>query len=164
MKPLRFVSEIAGLEEIMPIIKSSELKHAWKGRAIKDVDSNPAQNVARCPGINSVQREGWVIRLWQDVTVSWGKEGVSWRSPYDQSNETSPAVTFHNKELFHQYRENWPINACEDILKFNTGWVALVPKGYKLLQLPVMLSDDNRFTVVEGTYELGAPAELNVPV
>lgn len=168
MKPIRFVSEIAGLEEIMPIIKSSELNHAWKSRAAKDADSDPRRSVSRCPGINSAQREGWVVRLWQDVTVSWGPEEgghISWESSYDQSSsETPPVVTFHSKELFHQYRDNWPINACKEVLKFNTGWVALVPKGYKLLQLPVLLSDDNRFTVVEGLYELGSPAELNIPV
>ncbi len=171
---VRFVSVIPGLEEAMPIIKTSEYKHKWKKRASLDLSDGEIKcpvtkilNVSRCPGINNIQSVGWVLRLWQDVTIETNEDGdVSWRSSFDQSTEGSgDLIQFHEDEIFGKYRTNWPKGTAKHIIKFNTGWSAIIPKGYNLLQIPVAMADENEFTAVEGMYggDLG-PAILNVPV
>ena len=169
MEMVRFLSTISGVEEIMPIIKSSELKHEWKIRASKDISKCPVgqvmRNVSRCPGINALHKTGWIVRLWQDVTITADEEGddISWTAPVDDTS-IAPIISFHDKDVFHKYRSDWPKNTSKHILKFNTGWRAIIPKGYKLLQLPVMMSDETNFTPVEGVYDIGDQAGLAIPV
>ena len=172
---VRFISVIPGLDEVMPIIKTSEYKHKWKKRASLDLGDkevkcpvNKILNVSRCPGINNIQSVGWVLRLWQDVTIETNEDGdkINWSSAFNQSNERSgELINFHDDQRFGKYRTNWPKDTAKHIIKINTGWNVIIPKGYNLLQLPVAMADENEFTAVEGMYggDLG-PATLNVPV
>jgi hypothetical protein len=58
---------------------------------------------------------------------------------------------------------NWPENSLKTIIKIHTGWRCVVPKGYYLMEMPVVYSDEKRFTTLPGFLgrEMG-PSHLNV--
>jgi hypothetical protein len=159
-----------GIADQMPIIPSGAVVHEWKKRAASDFKSKVKKcpitgltTASKCPAINNIQTNGWVVRLDQDVTIHSNSTGdiIQWST----SRGNDEYISLHPKEAFHKYRNNWPEWSAEQIIKFNLGWYVDIPKGYSLLQIPTALTDENTFTAVEGMYnsDLG-PAGLSVPV
>jgi hypothetical protein len=166
-----FRNEIEGVNELMPMIEAKHLKHMWVDRCRADLTKarqNPQfgmslfTHTARCPGIFSLQRTGWVLRTWQDITIETNGDGQSfqWRSAIDQttiSRNKIEAVGSHSKETLAGYMENWSPNSLQTIIKINSGWACKVPKGYSLMEMPIPYLDDSRFTTLHGffPYEYG---------
>jgi hypothetical protein len=168
---VEFLNEIPGVAELMPIIPAKELRHPWVNRAVLDfakVRENPqwrhtkTVHTARCPGIFSLQRHGWVLRTWQDIEIMTTGDGhtCAWRAA---SSIGGDAVSFHPPKDLADYFEQWPENTLRNVLKINTGWRCVVPKGYYLMEMPIPLADEARFTAVPGyfSHEYG-PAPMNV--
>lgn len=180
-KPIvRFTSLIPGLEKLMPIINAKDYKHAWVGRAhdeFAELRKDPANlmqrfvHTTRCPAIFSLQRNGWILRTWQDITIETFGDRTSfqWTSAIDQRsihpNYKAEAVSSHGEVQYFKYQENFPSNTLRTVLKLNTPWLCAVPKGYYLLEMPVAYLDENRFTTMPGFYSMEhGPATLNVQV
>lgn len=168
---------IPGVAEIMPIVPAKDIRHAWVNRAVAEVKADRQHpefgmhkkfHTAKCPGIFNLQRNGWVVRTWQDITIETFGDGerFEWTSAIDQSKlgeGIEGYVSYHSKEQLHKYMDNWPNNTLRPIIKIHSPWICKVPKGYYLLEMPVAYSDENRFTVAPGFFnpELGR-APLNV--
>jgi hypothetical protein len=170
---LIFHSSIEGMEKIMPIIPSKNYRHGWKTDAIAEFNENKkdilnkASSMARCPGINLIQKQGWIVRSWQDVVIETNEENeqISWCTPIDQKSlEHNDFISFHSKEMF-KHIKNYPLHTVKSVIKFNTGWKCKIPRGYILYQLPIAHNDENRFTTISGCYTCDTGiATLNVPV
>lgn len=168
---IEFVNEIPGVATLMPMIEAKEYKHQWVARAQqhfaeirKDPHwrNNKMLHTARCPGIFSLQRHGWILRTWQDIVITTNGDGNSftWRSA---SIHGGDAVTYHNELQYRDYMDHWPLHTLPLVLKINTGWRCNVPKGYFLMEMPVAHADENRFTTISGYFNQDAgPASLNV--
>lgn len=174
---LVFECLIPGVEKVMPIIPAKDVKHAWVRRAIEHLkaDKNNPEfymrrelYTAKCPGIFSLQRHGWVLRTWQDITIETFGDGerVEWASAIDQAKlnpRLGDYIGFHPKHQFFRYMDNWPNNTVKTVIKIESPWRCKVPKGYYLMEMPVAYSDENRFTTLPGyfSHENGF-APLNV--
>jgi hypothetical protein len=170
-----FETSIPGMDKIMPIIPAKDYKHPWVNRALDDLANIRKQpnygmekmiHTARCPGIFKLQRHGWILRTWQDITIETNGDGQTfrWTTPIDQSViNQEEYIGSHPPDQLHQYMNNWPNNTLKSLIKIHTGWKCVVPKGYYLMEMPVAYSDENRFTTVPGyfTREMG-PAQMNV--
>jgi hypothetical protein len=170
-----FETTIPGLETVMPIIRAKEFKHAWVQRALNELANIRKQpnygmetlaHTARCPGIFKLQRHGWILRTWQDITIETNGDGENfrWTTPIDQKVINGiDYVGNHPKHQLYNYMENWPKDTLSNVLKIHSGWNCVVPKGYYLMELPVAYLDDNRYTTVTGFFEREqGPAGLNV--
>lgn len=173
---LVFESLIPGVERLMPIVEAKDVKYQWVNKALEeyrqdhkkaDFGMNKYAHTARCPGIFSLQRRGWIQRTWQDVTIETYGDGsaFNWTSPIDQNQlnpQMNPYVGFHDTKQLADYMNNWPSNTLRTIIKINSPWKCFVPRGYVLLEMPVAYSDENRFTTLPGffSHEHG-PAPLN---
>jgi hypothetical protein len=168
---VEFVNEIPGVANLMPVIEAKHYRHKWVDRAVNDF-ANQRENsnwkhskfnhTARCPGIFTLQRHGWIIRTWQDITINTkkGSDEFTWTSA---SNYGGDAVGFHPQTQLYQYFENWPDNTLKPVIKINTGWCCEVPEGYYLMEMPVALSDEKRFSTIPGYFSKEAgPAHMNV--
>jgi hypothetical protein len=155
---LEFVNSVRGVATLMPIIPACELKRDWvKAMANdyattrKDQSWNTQRNVhiAKCPGIYSILRHGFILRAWQDITITTNGDGDSfkWASA---TNLMPNAVDFHDSEAFSKYFKNWDDHTLRTLIKMNTGWWVKVPNGYYLLEIPVAYSNENRFTPCTG--------------
>lgn len=170
-KKIEFINEIPGVSTLMPIIESKYIKHSWVNNALNHFssmrkqsnwESNRLMHTARCPGIFTLQRHGWILRTWQDIviTTNGSEYDLTWRSA---SNIGGDAVGIHPSEQYSNYFEEWPENTLKTVIKINTGWRCNVPKGYYLMEMPVAHSGENRFTTVPGYFSREAgPASMNV--
>lgn len=170
---LEFINEIPGVAEFMPLVPAHQIKRQWvqKGLAqFAEQRKDPTWNhqrhvhVARCPGMFTLHRHGWVLRTWQDIVITTNGDGSSfqWRS---SSSAGGDAMGFHPPEQLSDLFESWPTNTLRTVLKFNTGWRCVVPKGYYLYELPLQFNEDPRFTTIAGFYSRKTgPASMNVQV
>jgi hypothetical protein len=155
---------------MMPMIPAKDFRHPWVDRAVRDfakLREDPNWNhkkvihTARCPGIFTLQRHGWIMRTWQDIVITTKKEdpaNFSWLGAYSQDG-----VGFHPPEQLANFWEEWPDDTLRTVVKINSGWRCVVPKGYYLLEMPIPLSEERRFTTIPGYFSKEAgPAYMNV--
>jgi hypothetical protein len=162
---------IPNMNNIMPIIKTSEYQHGWVQRARQEIvdlkRNNPDlfkeqfMHVAKCPAIKSIMQRGWIVRSWMDITIETtdnGKE-VKWFSPVNQKEYLPKlaAVSFHFPRELSDFYENWPDDALRVIVKINTPFAVKVPRGYSMMLMPVAYADEKRFTIMSGLIESELP-------
>jgi hypothetical protein len=167
---------IPGVEQIMPIVEAKEIKHLWVGKAIDefaadrkkpDFGMKKATYTAKCPGIFSLQRHGWVMRTWQDIVIETFGDGsrIEWATPIDQealAKDVGNYVGFHTETQLKGYMDNWPTNALATVVKIQSPWRCTIPKGYYLLETPIPYNDENRFTTLPGFFSPAqGPAQMN---
>lgn len=164
---ITFECLVPGVERIMPIIPARELKHAWMIKAQRDLAEkrNHADwgmerliHVARCPGIFSLQRYGWVLRTWQDITIDTNGDGYSfvWETPIDQKELVPSVGDYVGSQpsfMYADYTEEWFPNTLKSVVKITSGWACTVPEGYYLLEMPIPYLEENRFTLLPGFFE-----------
>lgn len=167
---------IPGIERLMPMVEAKDIRHAWMAKAVSEFTSSRKKEsfgmvktgyTGRCPGIFNLQRHGWVMRTWQDITIETFGDGsrFEWTSAMDQSalsKEVGEYISFHPETQLANYMDNWPKNTLRTVLKLQTPWRCIVPKGYYLFEMPVAYLDDSRFTTVHGFFSHDqGPANMN---
>lgn len=167
---IEFINETPGVAQMMPMTPAKEFRHPWVDRAVRDfakLREDPNWNhkkvihTARCPGIFTLQRHGWVMRTWQDIVITTKKgdsSNFSWLCAHSQDG-----VGFHPPEQLANFWEEWPDDTLRTVVKINSGWRCIVPKGYYLLEMPIPLYEERRFTTIPGYFSREAgPASMNV--
>ena len=175
---IEFFSIQPEITKLAPIVPAHEIKPKWFDKAQEDFVENAKDpdfgkrkfiHTAKCPGIFNLIRYGWVMTTWQDILIKTNGDTQSfeWQTPIDQktmkaTNEFAPQVGYHGKEQLSDYMGGWD-DSLNCVIKINTPWRCIVPKGYYLLEGPVPYSDDNRFTTMPGFFsqEYGV-AQMNV--
>ena len=157
---------IPGVERIMPMVEAKTIRHPWVNKAVAELKTDRQHPefgmhkkvyTAKCPGIFNLQRHGWVMRTWQDITIETFGDGsrFEWTSSINQkdlSEHTGDYIGFHPDIQLANYMENWPDNTLRTLLKLQSPWRCVVPKGYYLMEMPVAYADENRFTTVNGFF------------
>lgn len=177
-KGIEFECLAPGVEKIMPMIPAREYQHAWAIRALSEFrdarkkDSFGFQkefHTAKCPGIFHLMRHGWIMRTYQDIIIETNGDmnAFSWQTPIDQrsfknSHLLGDYIGSHSGKQLHAFMQKWPNNTINALVKIQSPWRCVVPKGYYLLEMPVPYLDENRFTTLHGVFshEYG-PANLN---
>lgn len=163
-----FTPMFPGLETFMPIIPAREYKPRWMDLARADFAAElgkgyPAKrlvSIHKCPGIISMFNTGWILRAWQDFSIITDGDGESfrWQAPvnlvkYRQSPDIDDMVA---KRM--PLREN----TLKTIIKFNSPWFVDMPRGWNLMFMPMMYSDDTRFTSAPGILDPDIDSGLHV--
>jgi len=164
---LEFLTLIPEVQKTMPIIPAKELKHEWlrkmaidfsEQRKKPDFGTFQYSHTSRCPGIVSLIRSGWILRAWQDVYIEkTSADSLFWRTPLNQKDMIGiDQIEIHKPEEFKNYFNNWSYS-FNGVLKYQSPWSVIIPKGYYLLEIPVAYSDDPRFETATGylSYEYG---------
>jgi hypothetical protein len=85
----------------MPILSADKIVHNWKQEAAREFKNQKnnlghiIHSISNCPGINSLQSQGYVVRAWQDIYINAGSphDKIQWRTPIDQQKiNGSPAI------------------------------------------------------------------------
>jgi hypothetical protein len=166
---IKFVNVLPGVAEIMPIIPAKELKRPWVDNALRDFaearknpDWNKArfQHISKCPGMFTLHRHGWVLRAWQDITITTkasDPNNFSWLCASDQDG-----VGSHGNTKWIDYYDEWKPNTLRNLVKIHTGWSVSIPDGYYLFEIPLPHYEEYRFTTIEGFWPSDTgPVELN---
>lgn len=167
---VEFFSLLPEVVDIQPIIPACEYKPAWWSNAQKDfVEQTKHENfgkekfthTVKCPGIFNLIRHGWILKTWQDITIKTNgdKQTFEWTS---SSSYGDDVVGFNPKDQLSDFYGGWN-DSLNCVIKINTPWRCIVPKGYYLFENSVPYSDDTHFTTLPGFYsqEYGV-AQINV--
>lgn len=171
---ITFTNNIKGVAEVAPIVPASKISRRWVINALDDFKKTRQQpdygmfqmiHTARCPGIFKFMRHGWVMSTWQDITIETDGSGYGfrWATPINQKEiNDADYVSTHPSSQYADFFEEWYDGTLRDVVKINSGWTCNVPKGYYLVEMPVIHSDEMRFTTVPGVFfkEQG-PAQMN---
>ena len=69
--------------------KNKPLNFSWFKKAYEDYKKTSASmHTAKCPGINSIIKTGWIQKTYQDITITTNgdKHTFNWRSDFDQKS------------------------------------------------------------------------------
>jgi hypothetical protein len=172
---IEFQCLVEGVDRIMPITSAKDSMPTWvysaredfiNSRQTHDYRFTKQSHIAKCPGIFSLMRKGWILKTWQDIVIetNGNLDSFSWSTPINQKATSVGVdyVDFHSSVNFRNYMQNWPKDTLNCIIKIQSPWVAKIPKGHYLLELPVPYADENRFTTLSGVFDCDhGPAPLN---
>jgi hypothetical protein len=159
---LKFYSLIPEITKNFPITKAESVNFNWVQKCRTDYkEKNKTNSVekhtARCIGINSILKTGWIQYTYQDIEIKTNGDGTSflWRSEIDQQSLPEVGkllnhyIDFHTPDDFYKFRP-FDNNTLKTVIKIQSPWFVEIPKNYFLLRIPIPYPDDNRFTVVPG--------------
>jgi hypothetical protein len=171
MKTITFFSTVPGLAETLPIISAKDLNLNWVKRARQDyIDTAKKQlgslHLYRCPGIFDLFTTGYIIPMWHDIVISTNgdERNFQFTVPSPDINELMPG----NKEVIGKQETGigtlmptrpW---ACQSLLKINTPWHVVAPRGVKFLMIPIAYPDTFEFESCTGILDPGQSSEINV--
>ena len=177
MKTIEFFSTIPGVAEAFPIIEAKHYKPDWTKSVIKDLaekkskfgkefhyDSGRFTHLAYCPGIFDLFKTGYIVPMWYDVNVKTetNKPGFSWEIP-DKHFGTLSDLKFidtHNERISSLIpKRKGTIN---NIVKISTPWNVIVPRGLKLLCLPISYPDHYDYESTTGLLDPSQSSEINI--
>lgn len=143
---VRFVSSVAGVPDLYPITSMSEYKPEWVGKAREDYKQNYKQNekynhITLCPGIFNMFKVGWYVPMWYDVHISTKKNepGFSWKvaTPEMTKIHEMNIIDTHGDQITKHIPKRK--GTIDNIVKINTPYSIVAPKGMKFLFLPYAL-------------------------
>lgn len=164
---IEFVSEIKGVAEMFPVLEASKYKRKWIDTAVADYkktrkDNEKQSYLVRCPGIFSLFRKGYILTACHDfcITTKKGEKGFSWKFPDTKLEEFykgKPPIEGQAAKFFLTRNEE-----METLVKINTPYHFIAPKGIKLLVLPVPYPEQFDFESSMGILDPEESTELNV--
>jgi hypothetical protein len=171
MKNIEFYSVIPGLVDAVPIYEAKQHSTKWMS-AVKDDYIAQAKNskvranhIFQCPGIFDLFSYGYIIPAWHDVLIKTNGDpsGFAWLPPTDDFTAMTSgfdAIGKH-KDGIDQYLPKKP-GALHSVIKFNTPWRVVAPKGIKFLVLPVAYPDSYEFESTIGVLDPGINSQINI--
>lgn len=167
MRNIVFFSSVPGLAETFPIKPAKEVipKWAYVARADYVKNKNRKDNhIYQCPGIFEALSTGYIISAWHDFELETDGSNFRYtlpdqqvidlleRDPITQQGWNSDVAKFIPKP-------SWSVKS---ILKLNTPWHVLAPRGVKFLMMPLPYPDDYDFQSCIGILDPGVSTELNI--
>jgi len=174
MKKITFFTTIPGVADAFPIIKASEYRPSWINAAkesyLKKQEESRGISFAhayRCPGIFDLMSSGYIVTLPWDIMIDTYGDGqkFKWTLPSGdlQQLTLAPFVTAHGPDGIAENIPQRP-GSLKTIIKFNTPWYVIAPKGVKFLVLPISYPDTHEFESYSGILEPGYSNEINIQV
>ena len=164
-----FQATLPGIETVMPIIPASSYKPKWLATARSEYSKKLAGQyptksgmvgVHRCPAITDLLNSGWIVRAWQDFTIETNGDGENFNWNTTWARDTRPIGAMPGS-IFTDYLPK-RIDTLSTVIKFNSPWLVTVPKGWSLLYMPMLYSDDGRFTSCPGILDTEIDKMLNI--
>jgi len=165
---IEFFNNEPSIIENYPIIESKDLKLDWVKKARENFQKEAQEgntntphftHISRCPGIFDLFKYGYVVTLHRDVIIKPDGENFGWQVPHrwgTQGMVGEMAISGQEGALLP--RPPW---AAEFIVKINTGWWVIAPKGLKFLMLPIAYPDTFDFTSTMGIMNPAISGALN---
>lgn len=167
MDKIVFFSSVLGLAETFPVRPSREFVPKWAYVARQDYMKNKTKkemHIYKCPGIFDTFGTGYIVPAWHDLELE--TDGLKFRLtiPDNKLNELLEKETVQEQTWNADLTKFIPKPpwAVKSILKINTPWHVIAPKGVKFLIMPLPYPDDFNFQSCIGILDPGVSSELNV--
>jgi hypothetical protein len=171
MKDLIFFSSIDGVADVCPILPANQILPNWVS-AVKENYVNEKKNridrvghLYQCPGIFDLYNYGFIVPAWHDFTIKteFNRDSFSWKIPNQELS-----VLMGNTNLIGTHQKSItdflprPPTSINQIVKINTPWHAVAPKGIKFLVLPIAYPDSFEFNSHIGILDPAVSSEINI--
>lgn len=169
MRTIEFYSTIPGVEEVCPIIEAKDFSPKWVAKAKAEYIEKLKQgdqrfyHIFQCPGIFDLFKTGYIVPMWHDIIIQTNKnkEAFNWIVPTADLPELTeiPLVGTHH----HSLTEVLPTRpySIKPIVKINTPWRVIAPRGVKFLTIPIAYPDSFEFDQSIGILDPGVNSEIN---
>jgi hypothetical protein len=158
---IKFVCTIPGfetIEEIQPKPAVRYLPDWWKQIPIKN-DGGYTSKI--CPSMSDYLSNGYILPMWMDMTFKYSKESNIWSSKHSPE-PFLPLTTHGNSQLIDYADVAFIGKDSSAIFKANSPWKIITPKGYSVLQLPLLYHFNKDFTVLPGIIDTDTYHDINV--
>ena len=148
---------VRGLEEIYPPKLAVEAIPEWfkkMPREIMDQWSGHPGTAKKCPAFVDYYKSGVVLYLWCDLWIKIN-EDTTWEV------KTPEKLFSFTNHLDNQFLDHTPKREYAMVLKANSPWRMVTPKGWDLMQLPLHYHFDERFEVLPGVMSADIHYEVN---
>lgn len=160
---VEFFSTIAGVTEFFPVLPAQDCLPNWVSQCRDDYLKSDKRSIHiyRCPGIFDLMATGFVVTAWHDMLVETTSTAINITTPNEQLNKLSgkSAVSMQDEVARFFPKRPW---SQKQILKINTPWNVLAPKGLKFLHIPMPYSDFFDFESVMGIHDPAISSEINI--
>ena len=168
---IEFFSTVPGLEDAYPVLPMKEYKAEWMNAARQSyIEVNKERNdkfthVYQCPGIFDLYKQGFVVRMWHDVIIKTDKtrKGFGMITPSNELENPGKSLVDLHKDELSGFIPTRP-HSLPNVLKFNTPWNVIAPKGVKFLVLPIAYPDSHEFESAIGILDPSISTEINFQV
>jgi len=151
---IEFWSVEKGLEHTAPPIPATQCIPDWFKQmpsSVKDIYNNFGANgrvetAKQCPAYAEFFKQAYVLRMWTDFKITINKD----HSYYVESADDRFEFTNHGHLQFQQHLPD--PNKYSMVLKAISPWRLKTPKGWSVLQLPMLFHYDKRFEVLPGSF------------
>jgi hypothetical protein len=171
MKKIEFYSTVPGLPELFPIVKAKDALPMW-AKSARDSYVREKKNklgrinhIYQCPGIFDLLGHGYVVPMWHDVLIKTNGdlESFTWTVPNSDLAELNPDVNIIETQT-NGLGSAMPIKpwSLNTLIKVNTPWHVVAPRGVKFLIIPIAYPDSFEFESSIGILNPGYSNEINI--
>jgi hypothetical protein len=169
-KTIEFFSSIKGVSETFPIRLAKDVIPPWTNEARKDffvqqknLGNNLQHHITKCPGIFHLFATGYIVSAWHDVEIIPIRNGFKYNIPDEMVNTLleKPTIGSQGADTVGKFIPKRPWSD-PSILKINTPWHILAPKGLKFLMIPIPYTDYFDFESCIGILDPSFSSEINV--
>jgi hypothetical protein len=150
-----------------PIIESKDLKLNWVKGVREDFQNHAKKkdntiqqpgfrHLSLCPGIFDLFKYGYIIPLPKDIIIKPKGKDFSFAQPTPLHKDSTFGVNWQSTELIA--RPPW---TADFIVKIDTGWHVIAPRGVKFLMLPIAYPDTFDFTATTGILDPAVETKVN---
>ena len=170
MKKIEFYSTVPGVPDFFPIVKAKEAIPTWAKAARNSYVKKKKQSMGRinhiyqCPGIFDLFNQGYIVPMWHDVIIrtNGDAESFEWTVPTsDLSDSIEPNLLENQSNGVGSVLPMKPWS-LRTLVKVNTPWHVVAPRGVKLLVLPIAYPDSFEFESSIGILNPGISNEINI--
>ena len=155
---VKFKSFLPKFTKKFPIQKSNIKNFTWFQRALEDYSKHKHSiHTSKCPGIISICSTGWIQYSYQDFIIETNGDlnNFQWFSEINQRKESkygdllSDYISFFPPKQLEKFKP-FPENVLHTLIKIQSPWIVEIPKGYRLLFMPIPYNDETRFVAATG--------------
>ena len=163
---IEFFHNEPSIIENFPIIESKNLKLKWVKKVKQDF-ANHVKNktdyahLSRCPGIFDLFKYGYVISLHKDIIINFSGKEFEWKfasGSLEQPFEHFLISGFDESTIDLLVKPPW---SADFIIKIDTGWHIIAPKGVNFIMLPIAYPDTFDFTSAIGIFNPAVSTNVN---
>lgn len=153
--PVHYVPELFPIQPA--IFHFSSVRKALAKGAKKELERSVEQNKIfhasashLCSGIRGLIENSWILTLPFDLAITTNGDGISyeWETPVTFDNNTPPVDSFYANQWADHVQI--PKNTLKTLVKIHTGWFVKCPENYSLMQMPLDVIGENRFSPFSG--------------
>jgi|TARA_B100001939_G_C16889489_1_gene594696 hypothetical protein len=169
-KQIEFFSAVEGLADVVPIVKATEVLPQWVKKCRQDYKENkPPLHLAKCPGIFDLYKYAYVVRQWCDVDIETRGDQFRWSTQEHMKHlpridHPMPGIPIVNNHSYDRIAKHMPRRpeSIANIIKIDTPWSVVAPKGVKFLILPFPYPDTFEFEACPGILDPEISTEINI--